>query len=104
MKKMILTCVATLTLGLTQALAQTAAAPTAAATETPVAVEAATQPKSQNDWRSMIRRVKKLKDDTGINGFLDLNQTLLRAAFVVIGHRLHFLTVDHAALGIDGVD
>ena len=70
MKKMILTCVATLTLGLTQALAQTAAAPTAAATETPVAVEAATQPKSQNDWRSMIRRVKKLKDDTGINGFL----------------------------------
>ncbi len=71
MKIMILTCVAALTVGLSQALAQAAAAPAAAAAaETQTAVAATVQPSSNNDWRSMIRRVKKLKDDTGIKGFM----------------------------------
>jgi len=67
MKKLILTCVAALTLGLSHAFADTAAA----TENTPTAVAATSDaPQTDNDWRSMIHRVKSLKNDTGIMGFL----------------------------------
>ncbi len=71
MKKMILSCVAALTLALSHALADTASA---AATEPQAVVKAAAHaaaPAAETgDWRSMVARVKKLKDDTGIMGFM----------------------------------
>mgnify|MGYP000923721399 CR=1 FL=1 len=71
MKKTILTCLAALALGLSQAHAQTTpeAAPAAPAVQQHAAAEQA-KPAEKGDWRSMIARVKKLKDDTGIMGFL----------------------------------
>jgi len=69
MKKTILTCAAVLTLGLFNTFAETAAAPAAAAPA--VAAPHAPAPAAESgDWRSMIARVKKLKDDTGIKGFM----------------------------------
>ena len=66
MKKTILTCVALLTLGLTHTFAETAAAPAAV----PAVTVPHAAPAEQGDWRSMVGRVKKLKDDTGIMGFM----------------------------------
>jgi oxaloacetate decarboxylase beta subunit len=68
MKKMILSCLAAVTLGLSHAAADTAAP---AAVKDPHAAASATaqQPES-NNWRATVARVKKLKDDTGIKGFI----------------------------------
>ena len=65
MKKTFLTCAAALLLGVGHAAAEPAAAPAVA-----VVRETAAPQAEKNDWRSMIRRVAKLKDDTGLAGFL----------------------------------
>ena len=69
MKKTILTCVAALTLGLSHVFADTPTTAPAAAAATVAEAPAAAQAET-GDWRSMVRKVKKLKDDTGIAGFL----------------------------------
>ncbi len=72
MKKMILTCVAALTLGLFHVFADTPTHPASIATA-PAAVSSAETTQtaaSSDDWRSMVLKVQKLKDDTGIAGFL----------------------------------
>jgi oxaloacetate decarboxylase beta subunit len=64
MKKIVLICAALLSMGLAPAFAEPA--PAAASGAAVAAASAA----ATNDWRSMIHRVKSLKDDTGIAGFL----------------------------------
>ena len=71
MKTMILACVAALTLGRSSVLADTSTA--AAAAVPAVAAQSASVPSDDadtGDWRTMITRVSKLKNDTGIAGFL----------------------------------
>ena len=70
MKKMILTLAATFTLGVAHAFADTPTPP-AVPTATPeVAAPTPAKPADSGDWRSMIKRVKQLKNDTGIAGFM----------------------------------
>ncbi len=71
MKKTILTSLAALLLSLGHASADTSTPP-AAAPAAVAAQPAAAAPAQADagDWRSMIAKVKKLKDDTGIKGFL----------------------------------
>ena len=73
MKKIILSCVATLTLVLTHAFADAPTPAQAPAAAPAVATQAAPTPSTAGDWRSMIKRVKGLKDDTGIAGFISKN-------------------------------
>ena len=69
MKKMILTCVAAIVLGVSPVFADTPTALPAAVSS--VAAQSAAAPSSDTgDWRTMITRVSKLKNDTGIAGFL----------------------------------
>ena len=69
MKKTFLTCLSALAFTLSGALAQTAAPAASPAPATEVAAAPAAAQET-SDWRSMIKRVKSLKDDTGIAGFM----------------------------------
>jgi len=67
MKTFILTCAVALTLAGPAFSADTGAQPTAPAA---TASGAVAKTAADDDWRTMVRKVKQLKDDTGIKGFL----------------------------------
>ena len=69
MNKMLLTCVAAFTLGVAHVFADMPA-PVPAVADPAVIAHTAAKPADTGDWRSMIARVKQLKDDTGIAGFM----------------------------------
>jgi oxaloacetate decarboxylase beta subunit len=70
MKKTFLIWLAVLALGLSGASARTPGDAGAPAREAASAASPAAAPSEADGWRSMFKRVKSLKDDTGIAGFL----------------------------------